>query len=230
MSRPRLLLVSVIGFGVLYVAAVAALGTPPAADDSGREVAAWFREHHGNVRTFVWLLTLTGLFFAPTAALIRERLPAPHRDVFLFGAISLGVETAVQAWIWAGLSWHTGQLAPATARTLLDVASFWAPVLTGATLLMLIPVTLAILGGPESGWPRWVGLLGAVVAAEQLIETVTIFGKTGFIAPGGPMNAYLGGTLFALWLLCVGITAARRPDVSLITGGRPPGPQSHVTS
>jgi hypothetical protein len=222
LSHSRLLLVSVIGFGVLYVAAVVALGTPPAADDSGRQVAAWFRDHDGNTRAFVWLLTLAGPLFATAAVLIRERLPSPHRDVFLFGAIALGVETAVQAWIWAGLSWHADRLAPATARTLLDVASFWGPVLTGATFLMLVPVAVAVLGG-ASDWPRWIGLLSAFVALEQAIETITIFGHTGFIAPGGPMNTYVGAALFALWLLCVGVTAARRPDVSLITSGRSPG-------
>jgi hypothetical protein len=222
MSRSRVLLVSVIGFGVLYLAAVAALGTPPAGDDSGREVASWFRDHHGNARAFVWLLTLAGPFFATTTVLIREHLPAPHRDIFFFGAIALAVETAVQTWFWAGLAWHPDALAPATARTVLDVASFWGPVLTGATLLMLLPVTVATLT-LGSGWPRWLGVLGAVAAVEQLIETVTIFGKTGFIAPGGPMNSYLGASLVALWLLCLGVVAARRPDVSLSTGGPPPG-------
>jgi hypothetical protein len=222
MSRSRILLVSVIGFGVLYFAAVAALGTPPAGDDSGREVAAWFRDHGGNARAFVWLLTLAGPFFVTTAVLIREQLPSPYRDVFFVGAIALAVETAVQSWFWAGLSWHAHALPPATARALLDVASFWGPVLTGATLLMLLPVTVVVLGSP-GGWPRWLGLLGAVVAAEQLIETVTIFGKTGFIAPGGPMNTYLGALLVAVWLLCLGVAAARRPDVSLNTGGQLPG-------
>ena len=45
--------------------------------------------------------------------------------MFFFGAIALAAETAVQSWILGGLSWHADRLDPATARTLLDIASFW---------------------------------------------------------------------------------------------------------
>jgi hypothetical protein len=36
---------------------------------------------------------------------------------------------------------------------------------------------------------------------EQAIETVTIFGTTGFTEPGGAMNFDLGGTLTYAWML-----------------------------
>jgi hypothetical protein len=52
--------------------------------------------------------------FATFAALVRDRLPAPHRDVFLVGAVAFLAETVVSAWLWAGLSWHAAQLQPAT--------------------------------------------------------------------------------------------------------------------
>jgi hypothetical protein len=210
MTRSRLLLISAIGFGVLYLAAVIAIGTPPEANDSGREVARWFRDHDTNARTAVWFITLAGPVFATLCVLIRERLPAPHRDLFIFGAIALGTQTAIQNWLWAGMAWHAASLEPATARTLLDVASFWGPVLTGTTMIMLGAVT--------AGWytgavriPRWLGILGAVVFAEQLIETITVFGDDGFIAPGGPMNAYLGALLFAVWLFSLAVNLARSP-------------------
>ena len=35
---------------------------------------------------------------------------------------------------------------------------------------------------------------------EQAIETITVFGQTGFIAPGGTMNMYLGGAIGFLWV------------------------------
>jgi hypothetical protein len=206
--RSTLLLSATIGFGVLYLAGAVALGSPPDAGDSGTAVAAWFRDNDGHVRTWMWLLTLSAPLFATYAALIRNRLPAPHRDVFFFGAIAFAAETAVQGWIWAGMAWHADQLQPATARTLLDVASYWGPVLTGTTITMVAPVALLALRR-EAGLPRWLGVLGAVALAEQLIETVTIFGRHGFIAPGGPMNVYLGAGLVGLWLLCLGIVGAR---------------------
>lgn len=214
MRRSTLLLVATLGFGVLYLAATAALGSTPDAGDNGQAVAAWFRDHDGHVRAWIWLLTLSAPLFATFAALVRAQLPAPHRDVFFFGAIAFAAETAVQGWLWAGMAWHASDLEPATARTLLDVASFWGPVLTSTTMMMIAPVTLLALRG-AAGLPRWLGVIAAVALAEQLVETVTIFGRHGFIAPGGPMNIYLGAGLVAVSLLGLGIAAARASDRSV---------------
>jgi apolipoprotein N-acyltransferase len=213
--RSTLLLPVTIGFGVLYGAAAIVLGSTPEAGDSGQQVAAWFREHDGDVRTWAWLLTLSGPLVAVFAALVRDRLPAPHRDVFFFGAIAFAAETAVQAWIWLGMSWHADQLEPATARTLLDVASFWGPVLTSTTITMLAPVVLLALSG-RAGLPRWLGVVAAIALVEQLVETITIFGKRGFIAPGGPMNVELGAGLTAIALLGLGIALARSGDSAVV--------------
>ena len=208
MNRSTLLLGSTIGFGVLYLAAAIVLGSTPDPNDSGQQVAAWFRDHDGAVRAWLWLLTLSLPLFATFATLVRAHLPALYRELFFFGAIAFAAETAAQGWIWAGMAWHADDLAPATARTLLDVASFWGPVLTGTTVTMLAPVVL--LGLREgTGFPRWLGLLAGVAVAEQLVETVTVFGRHGFIAPGGPMNLYLGAALVAASLLALGIVTAR---------------------
>lgn len=208
MRRSTLLLTTTIGFGLLYLAAAITLGSTPDSGDTGGAVAAWFHDHDDRVRVSVWLLTLSLPLFATFAALIRAQLPAPHRDVFFFGAIALTAETAVQAWIWAGLAWHTDDLQPATARTLLDVASFWGPVLTSTTVTMLAPVVL-VARRHDAGLPSWLGLVAGLAVAEQLVETVTVFGRHGFIAPGGPMNLYLGAGLVAVALLALGVTAAR---------------------
>jgi hypothetical protein len=51
------------------------------------------------------------------------------------------------------------------------------------------------------------GILAAVFAIEQLVETVTIVGGSGqFISPGGPMNYDLGGTLFIVFFLALGLS------------------------
>src|SRR3981189_1011234 len=58
-----------------------------------------------------------------------------------------------------------------------------------ATITMLAPVVLLAVRGKL---PRWLCILLAVALIEQLIETVTIYGQSGFTAPGGPMNIALG--------------------------------------
>jgi hypothetical protein len=82
------------------------------------------------------------LAFAVAAGIIRGTLPGPFGDVFGLGAAAFIVETAVQASFWAGLALHPGSLQPATARLVLDVASFWGPILTGATTAMTGAVTV----------------------------------------------------------------------------------------
>jgi hypothetical protein len=205
----RALLGAAITVLILYGVGVIALGTPPSASDTGEQVVTWFRLHRDGVRWFVWAITVSIPPFSVMFALILRLLPAPHRDVFLIGAVTFVVTYAVQGWTWGGLALDADRLEPATARALLDVAVFWGPVLTGATMTMIAPVTLLALRR-LSGLPRWLGVLGAIAFAEQAIETITIFGSTGFTEPGGPMNLQLGAGLTAAWMLAFAIWGGLR--------------------
>jgi hypothetical protein len=207
-GRGRVLLWSTIGFAVLYGAAYATLGTPPDAHDSGAVVADWFRSHGGHVRAWLFLGTLALVLFVVYAALVRSRLPEVHRDLFFAGAVLLVAESSVQGWLWAGMAGHASSLSPATARTLLDVASYWGPVLTSATVLMLAPVTIVAFSA-DGALPRWLGWVTGVALVEQLAETVTMLGRSGFIAPGGPMNVVLGGAFTSVALIATGVVVAR---------------------
>jgi hypothetical protein len=51
-------------------------------------------------------------------------------------------------------------------------------------------------------------LVSGVALVEQIVETITIFGHEGFIAPGGPMNLQLGAWLTTVALVCTGIVLA----------------------
>ncbi|HEY2357157.1 MAG TPA: hypothetical protein VGH86_06885 [Phenylobacterium sp.] len=203
------LLAAAVALFILSVLEVVALGAAPRAADGGPQVVAWFREHGSAVRWWTWIITVVSPIYAVVIALLRRLLPAPHRDVFLIGAIGLGVTNAVQAWVWGGLALHADRLEPATARTMLDVAVFWAPVLTGATTTMMAPVALLALRG-RGGLPRWLGVLSLVAFVEQAIETATIFGSTGFTEPGGPMNMQVGAPLTIVWLIAFALWGGLR--------------------
>ncbi|HVE68682.1 MAG TPA: hypothetical protein VNB64_08900 [Solirubrobacteraceae bacterium] len=209
MSQSRVLVAAAIGAGVLYVVGFAALGSPPEATDSPREVADWFVEHRDGARIYAWSATFGTLAFAVFAALVREALPVVCGRVFLIGALAFIVETAVQAWFWAGLSLHPHSLDPETARTLLDVASFWGPLLTGATMVMIGAVTVLGLRA-EPLIPRWLTVLGIVAFVEQAVETVTVFGTEGFAAPGGDWNILLGAGITSVFLIGLVVWAAGR--------------------
>jgi len=213
----RVLVGAAVAASVLYLAGTVALGTPPGAADTGAQVVAWFREHRDGVRWSMWAITVTGPLSALIFALMRRLLPAPHRDVFLIGAIAFVATTAVQTWFWGALALHADRLEPATARTMLDVALFWGPILTGATMTMIAPVTLLALHR-QAGLPQWLGILGAIAFTEQAVETVTIFGSTGFTEPGGAMNLQLGAGLVMIWLLAFAVWGSFRGRVQNPTG------------
>ena len=205
----RGLIAATIVYIVLVVAALAALGTVPAASETGPQLVAWLREHRSAVQWSIWASTVGTPALAVMLALERRLIPSPYGEVFFIGGIAILVATAVQSWFLAGLALHADQLEPATARALLDVAVFFGPILTGATTTMMGPVTLLALRR-MAGLPIWLGLLGAVAFVEQSIETITIFGSTGFTQPGGAMNLQLGAGLTLAWMIAFGLWGGLR--------------------
>ena len=130
--------------------------------------------------------------------------------MFTIGSALVLVEMAIAMWFTAGLALHPDQLGSATARTVADVVTMWGPILTAADIMVAAPILLAANDGQ---FPRWLGIGAAVFAVEQLIETITIIGPPGsFISPGGPMNFYLGGALFILFFLALGIALSLDPQ------------------
>jgi hypothetical protein len=208
----RGLLAATVAYIVLVVAGFAVLGTVPAASETGSQLVAWLREHRSAVQWGVWAFTVGTPALAVMLTLERRLIPSPYCDVFFIGGIAILITNAVQSWFLAGLALHADQLEPATARAILDVAIFFGPILTGATTTMMAPVTLLALR-QKAGLPMWLGLLGAVAFIEQSIETITIFGSTGFTQPGGAMNLQLGAALTLAWMMAFGLWGGLRGRV-----------------
>ena len=210
MTQSRALIAAAIVAGGLYLVGSIALGSPPTSTDSPDEVVAWFRDHGDAARLYAWTATFAALAFSVLAGIVRNVLPSPSRDIFTLGAAAFIIETAIQSWLWAGLALHPESLEPGAARTLLDIATFWGPILTGATMTMMGAVT--ILGfGPRATIPRWLTAVGAVAFVEQAVETITVFGTGGgFTSPGGDMNLLLGAGLTLIWLVALVVWAVGR--------------------
>jgi len=208
MTQARVLIAAAVLLGVLYITGAVALGTPPEVSDSPASIAAWFLDHRDAARLYAWTAAFGTVAVAIIAAIIRGLLPAPHRDIFLLGAAAFIIETAVQAWFWAGMALDPSSLNSSTVRLGFNVLSLWGPILTGATMAMIGSVTaLGLRSDPLI--PRWLTVLGVIAFAEQAIETITVFGTSGFAAPGGGMNLQLGAGITLIWIAGLVVWAAR---------------------
>ncbi|SEH73606.1 hypothetical protein SAMN04489835_3462 [Mycolicibacterium rutilum] len=199
-----------ITFAVLYGVALLTVPPLPGIDSSGLDVVAHVNDHAAAMRTQALLVTFASLALVVVLSQARSRLTGPYAYMFTIGAAVVLAKITIATWFTAGLALHPGELGSATARTITDVVTMSVPVLTVANIMVAAPILLA---ANEGRFPRWVGIAAAVFGVEQLIETITIIGPPGsFISPGGPMNLYLGGPLFVLFFLALGVALSLPED------------------
>ena len=209
MSR-RTPIASAIVFALLFSAALVLVPTLPSVDRPGTEIVSHVTEHAGAMRLQGLLTILGTLALVVVLGYARDRLQGPASYVFTIGSAMMLVEVSIAMWFTTGLALHASELDPSTARTISDVASMWGPILTVADVMVAVPIALAAKGG---SLPRWLGFIAVIFAAEQFIETATIVGAPGtFIAPGGVMNFYVGGPLFVLFFLALGLALSMQPS------------------
>jgi len=201
-------LFAALAYVVLLFAGLVTLPTAPEATASGERIVRYYQDHAAGVRLAMWLSAWSTVPLVLLVARLRSRLVGSSRDVTLLGAAGLAITTIVWSWFNLGLALHPNTLDPGVARTITDVSSYFGPVLTVSIVLFIAPIGLAAWRG-EAGLPRWLAGLTLVFATEQSIETITVFGKRGFIAPGGPMNFMLGAGLFLVWILAAGAAVSR---------------------
>jgi hypothetical protein len=200
MKTSRVLLIVIVATGVVYIGSFAALGSSfPTVESSGQEIIDWFASHGANARTYAWMAAFISLGLAVFGGIVSTVLPRPHRYIFLGGVLGGAITVQVQAWFWAGLALHPGDLEPGAARTIFDIPNYWGPLFNGSTTTMAVAVV--VLGfGATPLIPRWLTWLSAIFFLEQGVETVTVFGESGFMAPGGSWNVYVGGVIGFAWV------------------------------
>lgn len=198
----RIPLVAGIVFAVLFALAVLMVPPLPGTDRPASAVGSHLRDHADALRLQALLLTLGILALVIVLSYARTRLEGPAGYAFTIGSALIIAEFSVELWFSSGLALHANTLDPELARTVTDVALMFGPILTIADVIVAVPIALAAKAGR---FPGWLGVLAAVFAVEQFVETVTIIGGPGlFISPGGPMNMFLGGALFVVFFLALG--------------------------
>lgn len=200
-KAPIVLVASGVAWIVFYVASFTALGgSVPTIDSSGQQIVAWFTDHATNAQVYAWTAAFAALTLGVFGGMAAWLLPKPNRYILFAGVLGWVITSEIQAWFWAGLAFHPAGLDPATARTLFAIPQYWGPIVNGSTMTMAVAfIPLAFGAAPIV--PRWLGWLSVLFFVEQGIETVTVFGTSGFFAPGGAMNIYLGGAIGMAWVI-----------------------------
>lgn len=200
MRSSRVLLIVIVLTGVVYVGSFAALGGSfPTVESSGQEIVDWFSNNGAKARTYAWMGAFISLGLAVFGGIVSTVLPRPHRYIFMGGVLGGAITVQVQAWFWAGLALHPQDLDPSAARTIFDIPNYWGPLFNASTMTMAIAVL--VLGfGANPVIPRWLTWLSAIFFLEQGVETITVFGESGFMAPGGFWNVYVGGVIGFAWV------------------------------
>lgn len=199
-------LAAAVAFAVLSVFAVIVVPPGPGVEAPGSDVVAHIGAHAPMIRLQALLAALAVVALVVVIGHARERIGGPAGHVFVVGAALLVVQTCLRLWFSVGMVLHSDSLDPATARVLADVAAMWFPLQAVAAVLLAGPVVWAAGRG---AFPQWMAMVAAVFAVEQGVELLTVVGPVGsFIAPGGPMNVYLGGALYLLFGFTLGLAVA----------------------
>jgi hypothetical protein len=209
-------LLAAVAYVVASIASVFALPKAPDVTASGEALVRYYRDHGDTLRRATWLLTWALVPFVILMAHVRSFLSGLYRDVMLISVTMFVTTGTVWTWFNAGLALHAASLDPHVTRTLVDISVYFGPILTVTDVLLAGSIGLAAWRN-DGGLPRWLAYISAVFALEQGIETITIFGKSGFIAPGGDMNFQLGAGLLIVWLIALGVaTSGERSDGSAL--------------
>lgn len=207
MNRSKVPLLSAVAFVALLTTGTAFLGTPLGVEASPDETVAWLQLHQDDVPVVVVCFALAMVPFLVLAAWTRRALPDVYGYAFLAAAGAFVAQATVSSWFLAGTALHAETINADVARSLLDVGAYFGPVLTTTDVVMAGAVALAALRA--GALPRWLGWLSAAFALEQLAELSTVYGRSGFAAPGAEFNNVVGAGFLAIWLIALGVTVGK---------------------
>ena len=207
MNPSKVPLFAAVAFLALFVTGTAFLGTPLRVEASPEETVAWLQLHQSDVPVAVSCFALAMVPFLVLTAWTRRALPDVYGYAFLAAAGAFAAQAMVSTWFLAGTALHADTINADVARSLLDVGAYFGPVLTTTDVVMAGAVALAALR--EGVLPRWLGWLSAAFALEQLAELATVYGRSGFAAPGAEFNNVVGAGLLAIWLIALGVSVGR---------------------
>ncbi len=195
--------------GVLFVILILVsglmTGSPPDLDASAKEITKWINDHGSDIRVSAYIGTLAivpALWWLGSLwrALRRAEGGQPRLAVgaalgLLFGGAMVTISTV----LWAALSLRITGMTGAEIRFVYLLSQFFT-MAGGVGIAVLVGAVGAVI--LRSGvFPRWLGLVSAVLAVAWLVATFGITSdKNTFLAVG-----FVSYLVWSLWLLVLSI-------------------------
>jgi hypothetical protein len=205
-SVERWPLAAAVAFVVLLGAGYGWVDLPPDIHTSGQAVAAWAQAHRNALALQALLVMLAWLPGGALVAFVHRRMSGAPAAAFLLGAALSVSLLAIGILMRLALARHSMDGPFGAARLLADVEAYWGPLATVPNVLQGAAVGVATR---EGVFPRWLLPITAIFALQQFVETLTIVGDTGLLAPGGTLNQ-LGAAFFGVWTISLGAAASGR--------------------
>lgn len=203
-------LAAILGIVVLAVANVQ-LGSPPKAEDPATRVASFFADKRGQVLLYVALFAIAYILLVTFAAALRQMLRQSGDGSGLpdlaFGAALWTIAIGSAGLLAVGAAaYRAPALTAGTSQSLADVTNI-AFSLIGAPFAVLFGAA-SISGMRTGALPRWVGWLGILTAALNVVKVFTVFPRSGGFAPGGGASIVFLIPIW-VWSIAVGVLMLR---------------------
>lgn len=198
--------------GMIYVlialTALLIVSPPPAAGASAREIATFYTVHGTAFMVGGYVCIAGEIFYLWFIAYLRRVLGQAEGGVHQLSTLSFGAGVSVStiSFAVAGI----GQTLPCLARdpSALSILKILSDIVDTGFTTIFIPAILLVGAASvvmlrTSILPRWVGILGLVIAVLQLFGSLSLAVMPGsFLTSGGPSTivAYLS---LLLWLVVV---------------------------
>lgn len=207
-----------IVFAILAVATVLLVPqSPPAADDSLRQIQGYFGEHRDGLLMAGYLTGLAIAFALWFTGSLRSHLVRAEGGTGRMASIAFGgglvagtialIGTAVTSALAFSVAQSTVPGSQAVMRALFDLGNMafslaWFPiaVLVGAT---------AVASSRTGALPAWHARISGVLSIAFLVAAASTFVERGMLAAGGAYG-YVMFLLFVAWVLVTSILVMQR--------------------
>ena len=196
---------------VLIAAANIQLGSPPKADAPAREVLAFRSGHRSQALIYAYLFGIGLMLLTWFGAALRLRLrragdSSALPDMVLAAAVWIAAADAINVGVTATAAFRAPGLDARTAQVLADFGNVGFALL-GIPFAVLFGAT-AISAMATRALPRWLVWLGALTAILNLLKPITMFARSGALAPNGALTLVPLIPIW-VWTIAVGVRMAR---------------------